>query len=216
LGSKTISCDNAHAVKPFGAIDTPVQGGNASGKSSLNWGWALTPNPNMIPTNGSTISVYVDGVNIGHPAYNLYRSDIATFFPGYANSSGAVGYFTLDTTKYTDGVHTISWLASDNAGNTDGIGSRFFTVLNAAQSASVLSVNSNSTELLPNSGPVSVKKGFNDNIEPTEILPDEEGSIHIEIKELERVQPRTSLLSPSDRLSIPAWAFFTGSPAQGF
>ena len=27
LGSKTIICDNANAVKPFGAIDTPAQGG---------------------------------------------------------------------------------------------------------------------------------------------------------------------------------------------
>jgi hypothetical protein len=155
----------------------------------------------MIPTNGSTISVYVDGVNIGHPTYNLYRSDIATFFPGYANSNGAVGFFTLDTTKYTDGIHTINWLASDNAANTDGIGSRFFTVLNAAQSAAVLSVNSDSTELLPGYGPVSVKKGFNDNIEPTEIHPDEKGMINIEIKELERVEIHfnegsTSNLSP--------------------
>jgi hypothetical protein len=27
LGTKTITCDNANAVKPFGAIDTPTQGG---------------------------------------------------------------------------------------------------------------------------------------------------------------------------------------------
>jgi len=31
VGSKTITCDNAHAVKPFGTIDTPDQGGSASG-----------------------------------------------------------------------------------------------------------------------------------------------------------------------------------------
>ena len=57
LGSKTIACDNANAVKPFGAIDTPGQGGTASGSSYVNFGWALTPQPNTIPIDGSTITV---------------------------------------------------------------------------------------------------------------------------------------------------------------
>jgi hypothetical protein len=130
LGTKTIICDNANAVKPFGAIDTPTQGGTASGSRFVIWGWVLTPRPNKIPTNGSTIGVWIDGVNVGHPNYNIYRSDIAALFPGYANSNGAAGYFYLDTTAYENGVHTIQWTAKDNAGNTDGIGSRYFTIQN--------------------------------------------------------------------------------------
>ncbi len=51
-------------------------------------------------------------------------------FPGYANSNGAVGFFSLDTTGYANGVHTIEWSATDTGGNTDGIGSRYFTVQN--------------------------------------------------------------------------------------
>jgi hypothetical protein len=137
LGSKTIICDNAHAVKPFGAIDTPAQGGTASGSSFVNWGWVLTPQPNNIPNNGTTIDVYVDGVNLGHPTYNIYRKDIADLFPGCANSSGAVGYFYLDTTAYENGVHTIQWTATDNAGNTDGIGSRYFTIRNTGNDSKV-------------------------------------------------------------------------------
>jgi hypothetical protein len=138
LGSKTIYCDNAHAVKPFGAIDTPVPGGTASGENFKNWGWALTPQPNKIPTSGSTINVYIDGVKIGHPNYNIYRSDIAALFPGYANSKGAAGYFYLDTTAYENGVHTIQWTARDNAGNIDGIGSRYFTIQNTKSSSVTL------------------------------------------------------------------------------
>ena len=130
LGSKTITADNANAVKPFGDIDTPSQGGAAAGTSFVNFCWALTPLPNMIPTDGSTIDIYVDGINLGHPNYNNYRADIATLFPGYANSDGAVGYFNLDTTAYENGVHTIQWVVTDDAGNTDGIGSRYFTILN--------------------------------------------------------------------------------------
>ncbi len=130
LGTKTITVDNTHAVKPFGAIDTPTQGGEVSGDRFTQFGWALTPQPNSISTNGSSIHVWVDGVNKGHPVYNNYRSDIATLFPGYANSNGAIGYFYLDTTKYANGLHTIQWTVTDNASNTDGIGSRYFTILN--------------------------------------------------------------------------------------
>ena len=78
LGSKTITVDNDNAVKPFGAIDTPTQGGTASGDSFIYCGWVLTPKPNRIPTNGSTINVYVDSVNKGHPNYNNFRGDIST------------------------------------------------------------------------------------------------------------------------------------------
>jgi hypothetical protein len=90
LGTKTITCDNANAVKPFGAIDTPGQGGTASGGHFINWGWVLTPKPNRIPWDGSTINVIVDGVNTGHPTYNIYRADIAGLFPGYVNSNGDI------------------------------------------------------------------------------------------------------------------------------
>ena len=131
LGSKTITCDNANAVKPFGAIDTPTQGGTASGSNFAVWGWALTPWPNTIPTDGSSINVYVDGVNLGHTDYNIYRPDIAGLFPSYANSSGAAGYFILDTTTYENGVHTIQWVVTDGGGNTDGIGSRYFVIQNS-------------------------------------------------------------------------------------
>jgi len=131
LGTRTITVDNAHATAPFGTIDTPAQGATISGSAYVNFGWALTPNPYNIPTNGATIFVYVDGVPQGHPVYNLARSDIQTLFPGYANTNGAVGFFYLDTTKLPDGIHTISWSVTDSGGRTGGIGSRYFTVANS-------------------------------------------------------------------------------------
>jgi len=51
------------------------------------------------------------------------------------NSNGAAGYFYLDTTTVSNGMHTIGWLASDNNGRAAGIGSRFFWVLNQAESS---------------------------------------------------------------------------------
>ena len=136
LGSKTIVLNNATAEKPFGMIDTPGHGATVSG-TMMNFGWALTPQPSEIPRDGSTISVYVDDVFRGHPTYGNFRSDIATLFPGYANSDGAVGHFSLDTTTLADGLHTISWGVVDDAGHAAGIGSRYFVVANAAASSGV-------------------------------------------------------------------------------
>ncbi len=48
--------------------------------------------PNKIPVNGSTINAYIDGKYIGNCIYNIYREDVATLFPGYANSEGAMAY----------------------------------------------------------------------------------------------------------------------------
>jgi hypothetical protein len=129
LGTRTIHVNHTTATLPFGAIDTPGQGEAVSGVIT-NWGWALTPQPANIPTNGSTIDVLIDGVVVGHPTYGLDRADIAALFPGYANTNSAVGYFTIDTTTLTNGVHTIAWVVRDNMGRAQGIGSRYFTVVN--------------------------------------------------------------------------------------
>jgi hypothetical protein len=205
LGTKTIECDNANAVRPFGAIDTPAQGGTASGTNYRNQGWVLTPLPNKIPEDGHTIIVWIDGIDVGKCKYNIYRSDIASLFPGYANSNGAMAYFDFDTTAYKNGVHTIQWTAVDNAGNVDGIGSRYFTTQNtggsaermaqsAERTAAVFNIqysifNVNPSTVPPDySGPIRVKKGYNQNIKPQQRFPDETGNITIEIKELERLE----------------------------
>lgn len=176
LGSKTITCTNNSAVKPFGTIDEPKQGAEVSG---LKWnsGWTLTPQPYEIPKNGSTIWIWIDGKKVGNPYYNQYREDIATLFPGYANSFGAVGAYLIDTTAYPNGVHTIAWSVTDDGGRVEGIGSRFFSIENF----------SGTTTPLPE-------------VEVLQYRPDEAGrlKIHtdsplrIEIEELERVEIKFS------------------------
>jgi hypothetical protein len=203
LGTKTIYCDNANAVKPFGAIDTPDQGGSASGSGFVNWGWVLTPQPNSIPTNGSTINVWVDGVNLGHPTYNKYRADIASFFPGYANSNGAAGFFYLDTTAYENGVHTIQWTATDSGGNADGIGSRYFTIQNTDNSGSQSQNTRQKIHLTGDANlsrlpvdyyePLQVKTGYNKFNQLQEIYPDDNGYLNIQVKESDRVEIRFSI-----------------------
>ena len=198
LGSKTVTGDNANAVKPFGAIDTPGQGGIASGKEFVNFGWALTPQPNTVPTDGSTIFVWVDGVPLGNPVYNSYREDIASLFPGYNNSSGAGGHFFLDTTKYLNGVHTIAWSVKDDAGNQDGVGSRFFTIQNIEGAGiSDLSRRSSSQQYVSTAevqaaafspGPISVITGYNRDVVPGVYYPNNEDIITIGMKEGDRIE----------------------------
>jgi hypothetical protein len=185
LGTRGITVDNAHAAKPFGTIDTPVQGGIASGNAVVNFGWALTQNPYCIPTDGSTITVYIDSLPVGRPTYNQFRSDIATFFPGLCNTNGAVGFFYLDTTKLSNGVHTISWVVYDNQGRGDGIGSRYFTVLNTGTVnalASEESIQSASNQT------VALSRGFDVSRRAEGLTPTDNGEYSIEIEELERIE----------------------------
>ncbi len=141
LGTTTIHVDNENAVKPFGAIDSPKNGGKAFGTNFRCTGWALTPLPNMLYECGSDIQVLIDGQNVGTATYNGYRSDIASLFPDYQNANGAGAFFEFDTTPYENGVHTIQWVATDNVGNTDGIGTRYFTIENSTAPAAGTSTN---------------------------------------------------------------------------
>jgi hypothetical protein len=184
LGTHSITLDNAHAAKPFGSIDTPSQGGTASGSQFVNFGWTLTQNPYCIPADGSTITVTVDGVALGHPAYNQLRSDIANSFPGLCNTNGPVGFFYIDTTKLTNGVHTIGWLAYDNGGRGDGLGSRFFNVLNSGSAATP--EEPPTAESLASG--VRLRSGYDPNPSEVALVPDPGGSYFVEIEELGRVE----------------------------
>ena len=144
LGTRTMTCANASGTLPFGTLDTPLQGGTASGISYINFGWALTPLPKTIPIDGSTIRVMVDGVDVGPADYNHPRSDIQGLFPGLNNTNGAIGFRILDTTLMDNGLHTISWGVTDNTGAIEGLGSRFFTVTNGASAVTAASTSARS------------------------------------------------------------------------
>jgi len=192
LGTRTITVDNAHATKPFGTIDTPGQGSSVSGSSYVNFGWALTQKPYCIPFDGSTITVMIDGVVEGHPAYNQNRSDIASLFAGLCNSNGGVGYSFIDTTKLTNGVHTISWVATDNQGHVDGIGSRYFSVSNSG--GSTASPAGTTPEFNGMQG-VLLRKGYDLSHLAQRLKPDDQGLYVIEMEELDRIELQAGVVS---------------------
>jgi hypothetical protein len=201
LGTKSIVCANAQGQKPFGTIDTPIPGGAIMGTGYVNFGWALTPLPYRIPTDGSTLTVWVDGLPLaGHPSYGHYRSDIAGLFPGYLNSAGAVGFSILDTTAFSDGVHTLAWSVLDEAGRADGIGSRYFTIENGGSTpkgASVVSgvqsgLESEAADLsaIPRefASPIRFRTGFDPRTSPEILYPDPDGTLRLTVKELDRLE----------------------------
>jgi hypothetical protein len=87
----TVTMDNDSIVKPFGVIDTPSQGGGASGTAFANFGWAITPDSDMISGNGDihipnsgTMFVFVDNLAIGAVAYNQCRGTVGNPVPALA------------------------------------------------------------------------------------------------------------------------------------
>jgi hypothetical protein len=147
LGSPRITVNNEASTKPFGTIDSPGNGESVSGAAVVNAGWALTPQPGVIPAEGSTIQVLVDGMPLGHAVYGTARGDVAALLPGYENSEAAGAYFSLDTLGLANGMHTIAWVVTDSLGRAEGIGSRFFSVLNAGAAIQSMVPSSKAAEV---------------------------------------------------------------------
>jgi hypothetical protein len=136
IGSKTMVANNNAANKPFGAIDTPGIGAEASGP---NFGWALTPNVNGAPTcriPASGVQVSIDSGPLQPVVYGTTRSDIASRFQGFSNAEAGGGHFIFDWSTLTNGAHTIGWLVTDDCGRSEGIGSRFFNVSTGTSASS--------------------------------------------------------------------------------
>jgi hypothetical protein len=95
-------------LPPFGFLDTPTAGQTLTGKVPIS-GWVFDDNA------VSRIEVQVDGNVVGTASHGQPRPDVASVFP---NSSPNTGYFfTLDTSRYSNGPHVIGVNAVDAAGN---------------------------------------------------------------------------------------------------
>ena len=114
-------------------------GRTIGGPDYVNFGWALTPQPEDDPEDGSTIQVLVDGVGDRPLLYNHYRPDVSSLFQGPEEHGGPGpptgarwGSSAFDTRMLSDGLHTIAWTVVDDEARPRGSGSRFFEVRNGA------------------------------------------------------------------------------------
>lgn len=84
----SVTLDNDSLAKPFGTLDTPGQGATVSG-TIPSFGWVLTPDTNtvadatdvLMPIDGSTMTVYVDGAPVGTVTYNQCRGSVGNPVP---------------------------------------------------------------------------------------------------------------------------------------
>jgi YVTN family beta-propeller protein len=232
IGTKTIVVNNNAATKPFGSIDTPAVGGDASG---ANFGWALTPKVNgvatcKIPSNG--VQVSINSGPLQPVVYGDARSDIAAAFPGFSNSAAAGGHYIFDWSTLPNGVHTIGWLVTDDCNRADGIGSRFFTVTGGTSPTAASSEVTSSTLRAgetESDAAITVAHGHGEL--PEIVAPDEAGSRTVEVKQGARIETRlprgfasASQLGPGGRrVTLPTgstWDEATGifywQPAPAF
>ena len=93
---------------PIGSVDSPAPNAQLSGTTNVA-GWAFDD------VAVSKVDVYVDGVLAGTATYGGSRPDVAHDWP-YAPS--AIGYnFSLNTTSFANGPHTVVVRAIDTSGN---------------------------------------------------------------------------------------------------
>ena len=122
--------------------------------------------------------------------YNNARSDIQHLFPGYANTNGAVGAKFFDTAPMANGLHTLAWVARDDVGHAQGIGSRFFKVFNqsglylddpapaVAQPATMSAGRAAarpSTARMPFAGTLVLTRGWSATAQPQFLAPEQNG-----------------------------------------
>ena len=211
LGTKTITCDNANATAPFGAIDTPIQGGTVSGNVT-NFGWVLARNPRRAdPPGGGTVRVVVNGAFLPQvPSGWNSRADLTALFPAaqYPGIGTALGVAAFDSTSLANGVHTISWVVTDNLGAASGIGSRYFTVSNGAsvtldpqsfrlKAEATRNLEGNSW-LPPSGGRITGRRGFNIDT-PLRQLAVAGGRATVQAEELDRIEMRLDGIDDSTR-----------------
>jgi hypothetical protein len=232
VGTKTVVISNNTATKPFGSIDTPGMGADASGP---NFGWALTPKVNgvatcKIPPNG--VQVSIDSGPLQPVVYGDNRTDVAGAFPGFSNSDAAGGHFIFDWSTLTPGAHTIGWLVTDDCNRADGVGSRFFngtagSNLVAAPASAQLVASQVAGEIESNA-PITVARGYGEL--PEIVEPGTGGSRTVQIKHGERIELRTPRgfeiayqLAGREKRPLPlgsSWdapsGTFSWQPAPGF
>ncbi|HEX9943335.1 MAG TPA: hypothetical protein VGG03_15055 [Thermoanaerobaculia bacterium] len=100
----------ASAAAPFGAFDGILRGGNSGAGLIPLVGWALDDN------GVRSVDILVDGVVAGRALYGMTRPRVTARFPRFPDSAAPGFGFSLDSTRYLNGVHTVSAQVTSKAG----------------------------------------------------------------------------------------------------
>ena len=239
LGTRTITCSNATATQPFGAIDTPAPGETVSGVFT-SFGWVLSRAPRRADVpGGGTVTVLIDGVAVGTPTGWAARSDLMAAFPvaQYPGVTTALAAAAFDSRTLSNGVHTISWIVTDNQGSTSGIGSRYFRVFNGATGSLTLAPQTSAvtagllldaaSTTRSSGGVVEARRGFELDAPFRVYEPDASGRVVLQAEELDRIELKMPgatgghLVTTGEPRPLPVGSLlsdglFTWQPGPGF
>jgi uncharacterized protein YjdB len=107
--SNTISI-NVNKPAPLLCIDTPHSGDATLNQTTIN-GWSLNA------SKVSSVDILVDGTKVGNAALGTARPDVKNAFPAYNDSTSGFTY-TLDTSKLSHKVHTITVKSNGKDGSS--------------------------------------------------------------------------------------------------
>ena len=149
LGTRTMTVDTATAQAPIGGLDSPRDPAVYGTQDYISGvfpvvGWAIdaagirqrVSPTGCNPATDSTchiladIEVMVDGMVVGQANYPLPRPDVANAHPDVTGAFDSGFQMNLDTSKYTNGPHTLSVRAWNTAGLSAVLASRDVTFNN--------------------------------------------------------------------------------------
>jgi hypothetical protein len=107
----------ADKLAPFGVLETPDFRATLNNVGTGS-GWALD---NVGVTE---IDVLLDNQKVADAIYGLSRADIGAVWGTFPNAAHSGFSFTFDTTRYTNGEHTLAVRLIDAAGNSTIVGTR--------------------------------------------------------------------------------------------
>jgi Putative Ig domain len=112
-----ITVKPADKLAPFGVLETPDVRSTLNGIASGS-GWALD-NVGVVE-----VDLLIDNQKAGVAIYGLNRPDIAAVWNSFPDAVHSGFSFTIDTSKFTIGEHTLAVQLLDAAGNTTVVGTR--------------------------------------------------------------------------------------------
>ena len=125
LAPRVIRIDNARNQAPFGNLDYPEPDSSVSANGVLSVvGWALDDRA------VDHVEVLIDGLQERQAVTGIYRPDVAAYYPDAPGALVSGFLLNLDSTRLTNGVHTVTVKAVDNQGQVGLLGNRRIQVFN--------------------------------------------------------------------------------------
>jgi N-acetylmuramoyl-L-alanine amidase len=115
LPDRTITIENT-----IGYLDSPLSGSTLRGNQYVH-GWFLSP------VGVAKIDVLVDGTLAGQANYGDARPDVHLAFPQY-NNGNAGFHYALDTTRFSDGQHSVTIRVTGINGDVTTLPDRIVTI----------------------------------------------------------------------------------------